>query len=340
VSERRRRALVALRYAVGLVVLAWLVTQADWARIVATLSGMGAAPLVALVGAALVGTLAQCWTWHLLLNRLRPIPFRAGAGVLLTVRFVNHLTPSQAVGKSLAPAVVRQYTDHEWGTAVGLATLHTGLFAVCYGLVASAGLVAFAPALSPGLLAVVGLSAGLYLLVGPLVLLTGTRLEGAATLVAGLRARTPVDRLPYAGETLDRLVGALPTVGEGAADTVAGLGRDPLVVGGYAAGWATGLLVAPGIRVGVLLWAAGESFTPLVLLPVALVTAYAVTLLPVTPGGIGVAEASATLVLAALGVPAGVAAPVILVDRFLGTYLPAIVGWYPAMRMDLPWAAE
>jgi uncharacterized membrane protein YbhN (UPF0104 family) len=38
----------------------------------------------------------------------------------------------------------------------------------------------------------------------------------------------------------------------------------------------------------------------------------------------------------ALGVPAAIAGPTILIDRLLGMYLPAVVGWYPTMRLDLP----
>jgi hypothetical protein len=53
------------------------------------------------------------------------------------------------------------------------------------------------------------------------------------------------------------------------------------------------------------------------------------------PGGVGVAEASATLVLVSLGVGEGAAAAVILLDRVLGVYLPALLGWVPAARVDL-----
>jgi uncharacterized protein (TIRG00374 family) len=290
------------------------------------------------LGASVLGTVAQFWTWHVLLNRLRPTPFRAAAGVMLTVRFVNHLTPSQAVGKSLAPAVLRQYTGYSWGTVVAVATLHTALFAVLYGVVALAGLGIFAADLSVGLLLLIAASAALYLVVGPLLLVTGTRLGGAATLAEGLRARLPVARIPYAEAVLDKTVDALPDIGAETAETLGRLRRDPVALGGYALGWGIALLLVPGVRVWLLLDATGHQFTPALLLPIALVTAYAVTLLPITPGGIGIAEASATLVLAALGVPAAIAGPTILIDRFLGMYLPAVAGWYPTMRLGLPWS--
>ncbi|MCU4717698.1 lysylphosphatidylglycerol synthase transmembrane domain-containing protein [Halapricum hydrolyticum] len=344
----RRRVLWLLRYGVGIAALTWLVVQADWAEVLVTLSGMAPAAVAIVLGASVLGTVAQFWTWHVLINRVRSTPFRVAAGVMLTVRFINHLTPSQAVGKSLAPAVLRQYTGYTWGTVVAVATLHTALFAVLYGIVALVGLGVFASALSPGLLVVIAASAGLYLVVGPLLFVAGTRLGGAATLAAAVRDRIPIERLPYAEALLAKAVGALPDIGEETAETLGRLRRDPVAIGGYAVGWAVALLVVPGVRVWVLLSAAGVEFSPLslsvagvelsvLLLPIALVTAYAVTLLPITPGGVGIAEASATLVLAALGVPATIAGPTILIDRFLGVYLPALVGWYPTMRLDPSW---
>ena len=336
-SATRERLLWLVRYGVGFVALGWLVWQADWGAVLTRLGGMAPAAAAVVLAAAVLGTVAQFWMWHVLLNRLRPTPFRAAAGVMLTVRFINHLTPSQAVGKSLAPAVLRQYTGYSWGTVVAVATLHTALFAVLYGVVSLAGLGLFAADLSVGLLLLIAASAGLYLAVGPLLFVTGARLGGAATLAEGIRRRVPVARIPYAEALLEKAVDALPDIGAETAETLGRLRRDPVAVSGYVLGWGVALLVMPGVRVWLLLDAAGVQFTPLLLLPVALVTAYAVTLLPITPGGIGIAEASATLVLAALGVPAAIAGPTILIDRFLGVYLPAVVGWYPTMRLDLPW---
>ena len=334
----RRRLLWLARYGLGTAALVWIVSQADWGTVVARFVEMAPWAVAVVLGVSVLGTLAQFGTWHVLLNRLRPTPFRAAAGVMLSVRFINHLTPSQAVGKSLAPAVLRQYTGYPWGLVVAVATLHTALFAILYGLVAVAGLAVFAPQLSPGLLLIIAASAALYLVVGPMLLLAGSRLDGVAPLAAAIRQRVPINHIPYADALLETAVDALPDVGRETANTLRDLLSDPVALTGYGLGWAVALLLAPGVRVWLLLDAAGVQFTPLLLLPVVLVTAYAVTLLPVTPGGIGVAEASATLVLAALGVPPGIAAATILIDRFLGTYLPAVLGWYPTMRLDLPWA--
>jgi uncharacterized protein (TIRG00374 family) len=56
--------------------------------------------------------------------------------------------------------------------------------------------------------------------------------------------------------------------------------------------------------------------------------------LPVTPGGVGVAEAAATAVLVGLGVPGSAAVGVVVLDRAVGVYLPALLGWLPATRFD------
>lgn len=334
-SKRRDRLLWVVRYGLGIAALGWLVTQADWGTVVSRLLEMAPWAVGVVLGVSVLGTVVQFGMWHVLLNRVRSTPFRAAAGVMLTVRFVNHLTPSQAVGKSLAPVVLRQYTGYSWGIVVAVATLHTSLFALLYGVVATAGLAVFAPSLSPGILVVIAVSAALYLAAGTLLLLSVTRLGSAATVAAAIERWLPVARIPYAQAVLDRAAGALPDIGAETAETLGRLRRDPLALGGYVLGWGVALLVVPGVRTWLLLDAAGTQFTPALLLPLALVTAYAVTLLPITPGGIGVAEASATLVLGALGVPPAIAGPTILIDRFLGTYLPAVVGWYPAMNVDL-----
>ncbi|ELZ44925.1 hypothetical protein C464_12975 [Halorubrum coriense DSM 10284] len=50
--------------------------------------------------------------------------------------------------------------------------------------------------------------------------------------------------------------------------------------------------------------------------------AYSVTIYPISFGGIGVAEASGTMLLIALGVPPEIAAPIIVTDRIVSAYIP------------------
>ncbi|MFH5800819.1 YbhN family protein [Haladaptatus sp. CMAA 1911] len=324
-----------IRYGLSIAALAWILQQAAWGRVIETIGGMNRIAIAFILALTVLEVLSRFSMWHVLLNTLRRTPFSTAARTTLTVNFVNQVIPSRVSGRSLAPVVLRQYTGYDWSELVSVAGFHTALYAVLNGAVALFGLALFASSLSKGLLVAVGASATLYLVVGPLILLMGTRLEGAGRVAVAVRNRVGVGRIPLVGSVADRFFGALPNFGADAADTFERLAADYSMIALYAGGWTFAMMVVPGVRTWLLLDAAGVKFSPPVLLPVALVTAYTVTLLPLTPGGVGVAEASATLVLAALGVPASVAAPTILIDRFLGVYLPAFAGWVPAMRLDI-----
>ncbi|WP_231188732.1 lysylphosphatidylglycerol synthase transmembrane domain-containing protein [Haladaptatus sp. DYF46] len=334
-SDRRRQLLKIVRYGLGVAALAWISQQAKWGHVVETIRGMNPIAVVVILVLTVLGVLSRFTMWHVLLNALRRTPFSTAARTTLTVNFINQVIPSRVSGRSLAPVVLRQYTRYDWNELVPIAGFHTALYAVLNGAVALVGLALFASSLSKGLLVAVGASAALYLVVGPSILLMGTQLEGAGRVAVAARNRVGIGRVPLVGSFADRFFGALPTFGADAADTFERLAADYSTIALYAAGWTFAMMVVPGVRTWLLLNAAGVGFSPPVLLPVVLVMAYTVTLLPLTPGGVGVAEASATLVLVALGVPASIAAPTILIDRFLGVYLPAFAGWIPAMRLNV-----
>jgi len=289
------------------------------------------------VGAILAVTAAEFGTrfsmWHVLLNARGETPLSTTVRVDLVIKFINHVVPSKASGHSVAPLVVRHYTGADWSEAVTVSGLNTGLYAALYGAVALVGVGLFAPRLDPGLAVVIALSTALYLVAGGLVLLAGRRLELAGRLVGRLEGA--LARVPYIGGRLSGVAGALPSFTAESAGVFRDLSSRPSVVVPYALGWIGTLAVCPGVRVWLLLTALGGSFSPALLLPVVLVTAYSVTVLPLTPGGVGVAEASATLVLVALGVAPELVGVVVLVDRTLGVYLPALVGWLPMARLDL-----
>nr|WP_159764169.1 lysylphosphatidylglycerol synthase transmembrane domain-containing protein [Halovenus carboxidivorans] len=322
-----------VQYGVGLVALGWLLTQVQFGRVAALLGDLDALTVALVLAVSVIGLCGRFYTWHVVLNRLQPVSFRAAASTDLMVNFINQLLPSRLSGRVAAPFVLRSRTGLSYPDAVAASGVHTGIYAVVYGLVATAGLLATATALSTEILLVVALSTGLYLAAGAVVLLAGVNLTLLDRLIAALEG--PLSRLPRIGETVvERIDDAVDFT---AASTAAfrGLAGSPAVWLGYAAGWALALALAPAARVWLLLEAFGVPFRPAVLLPLVLVMAYSVTLLPLTPGGIGVTEATATLVFVALGVPNAVIVPVIFVDRFLGVYLPALGGWYPSLQLDL-----
>ncbi|WP_199243374.1 lysylphosphatidylglycerol synthase transmembrane domain-containing protein [Halopenitus persicus] len=330
--SRRDLAIAALQYGLGLVALAWVLSQIEFGTVLGHLGGLGSGALATIVAVSVLGLLGRVYSWQVLMARVGAGSFRAAASVDLAVYFLNQLLPSRLSGRVAAPFVLRSRTGMAYADGASVAGVHTGIYAVLYGAVAAVGVVAAAPRLPGGILLLLALSTGLYLAAGGAVLLAGINLP-------------LLDRLV---DVLEALVGRIPRVGAAAADRVGGLREftaaastsfrrlavDPGLWAKYALGWTAFAVVAPGGRVLVLLAAFGAPFEPALLLPLYLVAAYSVTLLPLTPGGIGVTEATTTVVFVALGVPEGIAASVVLLDRFLGVYLPALAGWYPAASLD------
>jgi uncharacterized protein (TIRG00374 family) len=270
--------------------------------------------------------------WHVLLNGLESTDFRTAVRIDLVIKFINHVIPSKAAGHSVAPIVVRHYTGIEWTDAVSVAGINTGLYAVLYGVVALLGVGLFATSLDPGVAVIILLSTGLYLIAGIVVLLAGRRLELAGQFLG--RLEQLLRRIPSIGVRLSSVVGGFPTFTTESAAVFRDLSSRPSVVIPYAVGWTGTLMICPGLRVWLLLTEFGGTFSP-ILLPIVLVMGYSVTILPLTPGGIGIAEASATLVLVSFGIAPETAGIVVLVDRTLGVYLPALLGWIPVASIDV-----
>ena len=334
----RAIALTALQYTIAIAALYWLFSGIDLGAVRGLFVRLDPAVIAALVVVTVLGLLGRFDTYYVLIDRLGPARFRDAVRIDLVVNFVNQLLPSRLSGRVAAPFIIRSHTGLALSDATAVAGLHTGMFAVCYGLVSTLGLAVALPHLSLEIALLLALSTGLYLVAGLFVLLGGANLTAFDRLLVGLRrllARIPVVGTPVA----ERLEGVGGFTAESTA-TFRDLVVLPSVWGRYAAGWALKHVLASGVRVWLLFGAFGASVEPAVLLPLYLVVAYSVTLLPVTPGGIGITEATATVVFVALGVPGEVAASAIFLDRVLGVYLPALAGWYPSLSMGRPGAAE
>jgi uncharacterized protein (TIRG00374 family) len=335
VSGRTRRgiAVTLAQYALGLAALGWLLTQVDLANVLVLLSRLDAATILAVLLVSVAALLAHFYTWYVVSRPFGEVRFREAASADLIVKFVNQLLPSRLSGRVAAPFVVRSETGIGYADATAVAGVHTGLYAIYYGAVALAGIAFVLGRLPWGLLALVALSTGLYVAAGGFVLLAGMKLEFLDRLIEGLA--DVVARVPRIGTGLAERLRAVTEYTTSSTSSFRRLTTDPRIWLHYGAGWAGALVLAPGARVLLLLWGFGTSFEPAIVLPLVLVAAYSVTLLPLTPGGIGVTEATATAVFVALGVPGDVIVPVILIDRFLGIYLPAVAGWYPSLKVDV-----
>ncbi|MFW6018792.1 MAG: lysylphosphatidylglycerol synthase transmembrane domain-containing protein [Halapricum sp.] len=332
-ADRRRVAVMGLQAVLAAGALVYVASQIDLRRAGTALLTLELSIVVAIVGLTAVEFLTRFSMWYALLHGLDGISFETSARVDLVIKFVNHVLPSKASGHSVAPLVVRHYTGVDWTDAVAVGGLNTGLYATLYGVVSLAGIALFATRLQGGLAVVIALSTALYLGVGVLVLLAGRHLNVAGRLIARLEG-VAAD-VPRIGERVASLVTSLPTFTADSAATFRALSSNSRVVSTYVLGWSSTLVLIPGLRMWLLLNALGEGFTPAALVPVVLVMAYSVTVLPITPGGIGISEASATLVFVAFGVAPEVAGIAVLLDRSFGVYLPALIGWVPAARVDL-----
>lgn len=332
-SRRRKRLITAIQWGITLLAFWYVARGVSWRELLGLLAGVDPLILLAVAGITVLEFGARFSQWWVLLNAIAPTPLATVVRVDLVIKFINHIIPSKVSGHSIAPLVVRHYTESNWSDAVTVSGLKTGLYAMLYGLVAFIGLVLFLTGLPGGLALIILLSTGLYAVVGILVLLAGRRLELAGALFASLEGL--VGRVPRIGSRLAGLVGKLPSFTEESAARFRDLSSRPSIVVPYALAWAGTLMVFPGARVALLLTGLGGSFTPIYLLPVVLVMAYSVTVLPLTPGGVGVAEASATLVFVSLGVSEELAIAVVLVDRVFGVYLPALLGAVPMADLDL-----
>jgi uncharacterized protein (TIRG00374 family) len=330
----RRRLLVVVQWTVALGAFWYVARGVDWSAVATDLAAVPAVVVLAILAITVLEFGSRFSMWYALLWGRVDVSLATTVRIDLTIKFINHVVPSKASGHSVAPLVLRHYTDSDWPEAVSIAGLNTGLYAALYGAVALAGLVVFAPQLPAGWLLVIALSTGIYLAAGTVVLLAGRRLDVAGELIGRLEGL--LGRIPRVGAKLGGVAAALPAFGADSAAAFRERSGRPGVLVGYALGWAGTLMVFPGLRVWLLLDALGAAITPTVLLPVVLVTAYSVTVLPLTPGGVGVAEASTTAVFVGLGVPPGTAAVVVLIDRVFGVYLPAALGWIPVATLDLP----
>ncbi len=328
----RRVAVVGLQYAVGIGLFVWLLATVDLGSVAALLSRLDARTAAALLAVTAAGLCARFYTWYAVIDPLEPVRYRAAASVDLIVLFVNQLLPSRLTGRVAAPFVVVAETGASRADAAAAAGVHTGMYAVCYGAVSLVGLVLALNRLPAGLVVLLVLSTGLYIGAGAVVLLAGTNpapLERLVDWAARLARPVPVvgERVAAAEQRLRGFLSAsTASFGE--------LTAAPGVWVRYAVGWTVSVVLAPGVRIWLLLSGFGVAFEPAPLLALYLVTAYSVTLLPLTPGGIGLTEATATAVFVALGIPAGAAVSVVVLDRFLGVYLPALAGWYPSVRLE------
>jgi uncharacterized protein (TIRG00374 family) len=322
-----------VQYVVGLGAFLWVASQADWTTVGNVVRSANVGILVAIMGLTLTEFGGRFFVWHLLLNRVKRTSFRSAGSIDLVIMFINHLLPSRLSGRAVAPVVIRHYTRMKWSEAVALAGVHTGIHAILYGMGAAVGILFLSQLLNIGLLLVISLSTLLYVGAGTVILVSGYQITLVDRFIDWLQPY--VAKLPAVGDRLAELTDKAPEFTGDSARVFKSVTGDPVLWVLYTCGWLVKIMLAPTLRVWLLLGIFGVQFSNPLLLPFVIVAAYSITLFPITPGGIGVAEATATIVFVALGVPEGIASSVIILDRFFGVYIEAMIGWLPVMNVDL-----
>jgi uncharacterized protein (TIRG00374 family) len=330
-DNKSKIALQISQYVIGLVAFGWLLLGVEWGRVRSVSAGISVTQFVLIGVVTLAGLMIRAWLWSAVSTGV--VSLRDAFHVDLTTNFINHLIPSRASGQLIAPLVLQRKAGIQWSEAVAISILYTGLYAVLYGFVTLLGVALVVDEVSGPLLLVVAVSGMLYGLVGAGIFISGWRFE----------------RIRWIGNYLVKLLEWVPALypsesslgrkirqfGEQTAQSFRTRSLSSKHIIYFVVGWFGAVVIAPGLRVWLLLAGTNSSIEPIVLLPIYLVMAYSVTVLPITPGGIGITEVTATLVFVALGVPEEVIIPVIFIDRLLGVYLPAAVGVYPTMRLQL-----
>lgn len=334
----KARLITAIKYGLGGAALAWVVYTADIDRTLATVSRLSATTLTLVVVVSIMSVLARVATWHVLVTFFADVNLRQLVTADLVIKFVNSLFPSRFSGRSIAPLALRHFTGIGWSEAVAVTVGHTGLFAVLYGIVTVFGVAIDTEIYGPGLTTLIVLSAGVYLAVGGAVVLAGWRLDVFNRLVD--RFAQFVGRFPAGGTVAASLDGFREKLIDGSDEQFQRLLRDPQTVGLFVVTWGIAILLVPAVRLWLLLSATGVTGIDPLLLPVYLVVAYSVTVLPLTPGGIGVTEATAVAVFVALGVPESAIITVVFLDRTFGVYLPSLLGWVPLVRTEFSTVRE
>ncbi|WP_336135329.1 lysylphosphatidylglycerol synthase transmembrane domain-containing protein [Natronomonas amylolytica] len=320
------------RYLLGIAALIWVINRGDWNKTIDVLGEISPSVLGLLVALAISGVVFRSLMWYSIVDHTTEITLLTAIEIDLVVNFLNQLMPSRLSGRSAAPLVVRQRAGVNVGTAAGITGVNTGLYGLLYAGTALVGIAVIFGRISTGLLGLLLLSTALYLVAGVLILIAGLKMEIVDALVVRLSA--PSRRIPIIGSRISELFDRVPEFTGYSADVFQETLTSPRVLLVFITGWIGSLAVFPALRVYVLFGALGSGFEPATALPVILIAAYSVTLLPLTPGGIGVTEATATFVFVALGVPYEIAASTVLVDRVLGVYIPALLGWYPTVRQN------
>jgi uncharacterized protein (TIRG00374 family) len=318
-----------VRYFLAIAALFYLVSQGQWRETLKALANFSNVTVTLLCVSIIGGLLFRFLRWYTIIRLEVAVKFRTAAEVDLVSNFVNQLLPSRLSGSAIAPLVISQRTGTKMETSISLQIINTTLYSILYGVTGIFGVILLIDGSPTGILWITGISTVLYLLIGLILLISGFNATTVDILIR--RLVLLIDQLPGVSAITETLLERISDLTKRSVTAFQKTLDSPLTIHIYMISWVCSVALFPAFRVSILLDAFGSPFTPIITLPVILIAAYSVTLLPLTPGGIGVTEATAATVFVSLGFSYEVAAATILIDRVLGVYIPALLGWYPVI---------
>jgi uncharacterized protein (TIRG00374 family) len=328
----RARLFITVKYGLGVGLLAWIIYITDVSRIVATVGRLSALTLTLVVAISAIGLLARTATWYVLVAYFTRVDIKQLVTADLIIKFVNSLFPSRFSGRAIAPLTLRHFTGLSWEEAMAVTVTHTGMFAMLYGSFTLLGMSVSVNAYGSALSVIILLSAAIYIVVGGAVVVAGWRLDVFDRLIA--RLVRLIEWFPAGDRIATPIDGFRAKLLSGSDEQFQQIIRDSRSISLFIIMWLVAVLLIPGVRLWILLTAVGVTGINPVLLPFYLIIAYSVTVLPLTPGGIGITEATAVAVFLALGFPEGEIVTVVFLDRIFGVYLPSLLGWFPLVRTN------
>ncbi len=295
-------------------------SKVDISRIISKAANI---PPALLFGAFITSILAVIFhglSWRVLINRNGNISIWNAIKARVSLIFVNHLIPARS-GRLVAPTLISNSSNNiSLSQASGIVATDTFLYAICYGFLSLIGLICTYYIL-PIWISLTLLGAILIYFIFAVIIISTTRKnEWLGTLAE--KIGNLASRLPF----LSSLEGKGKDFVNDATGNMAELLESKRTLFIYITFLILSLSILRAFRFWILFLGIGyTSINPFILLVVP-ITAYSVTIFPISIGGIGVSEGSAVLILSILGIPTSIAITVVFLDRIIATYVPAIFG--------------
>lgn len=293
----------ALKAAGSLILLFVLIRQINIFKLMETLKGASFHLVILAIGASFFRIFLISVGWKKILK----VSFEKSYKFILSLIAINTVVPMKA-GRIGAPVLLKKIIpDINKERSIGATFFATIIYTFLYGVFTILGV--FLIGLPSSILPAAILASGLYIGASLLMIQLGS--NGMSHPWIEKLIQFLPNKLKFEGKSVEKNLKEIATVEN---------------TGFYSFFWILSFLPVQGLRLYLIFASLGYTFSnPLILLLLP-VLAYSVTVIPISLGGVGLAEFSAYSIFVFMGVPSSIAISVAFLDRFITAYLPAMVG--------------